>query len=190
MVKYLMCIIGIWMLSCSTKPPQKGIMFNVDEQLTVWLPARPREMNAQKALNASNSPSKNDPMAHTAQVFRLEDHIAVYIIIRIPLLEAPQLPVAFAEREAHYVSRTIPLMMDQAHGELMSQTINNQNGVDVIILKYKTINAAGVSIIKYSYNVTVRNIVYQLYFIPKDQQGDSNQEEKTRFFNPTILAKR
>ncbi|RTQ47550.1 hypothetical protein EJV47_19230 [Hymenobacter gummosus] len=191
-MKALLFVIGLLLTSLAAPAQDGGVTFRVDEQLNLWLPEQPQELNVAQTLKDRNSASKNEPMAQVTRAFRLEDGVATYIIIRIPLAEPPPLPASFAERKAYYTDRTIPLLMTQAKGEVLTQSVEQLAGADVITLKFQALNAAGQPSVKYLRTFTLGRIVYQLYFVPRDGRGDDSQQLRNWFFSfkrPTPVAK-
>ncbi|GAB2945996.1 hypothetical protein GCM10027048_08870 [Hymenobacter coalescens] len=187
-MKYAACMLVALGGAAPALAQDGGVTFRVDEQVAVWLPAQPQEQNVGQTLKAANSSRQNDPMVHTTQAYRLEDAAALYIIVRIPLGQPPQLPADPQVRTDYYNVRYIPLAMQQARGTLEEQAIDMQPGYDVITLKYRAPTVTGATSTKYLRTTMIGSVMYQLHYIPADGVGDADRVQRERFFGFTTPA--
>ncbi|SES71092.1 hypothetical protein [Hymenobacter actinosclerus] len=164
-------------------PETPWTTLKVDDQLLVQLPAQPQEISAPDIMATLHPQRKQDDLVEDTQVYRLEDTSAVYVVIRIPMLREPPFSPDPEVRKSYYLSRAIPLMMNQASSILLEQSVVQQNGFDRITVKYREENPEGIPIIKYTHMLTVGKAVYQLHFLPLRQSGDFKEAERLRFFN-------
>jgi hypothetical protein len=158
-------------------------VFAVDKQLTLRFPAQPQEMDVPSTMAAFDAPTRNTPRVQQARAFRFEDALATYVLVCVPVFEAPKLSPSFSVRSSYYKSRVIPLLISQAHGQLLAQHIGQQQGTDVVTLQYRALDATGSPTVKYLRMLTIGQTVYQLYFVPKDKTGANCKVQRSRFFD-------
>lgn len=80
-------------------------------------------------------------------------------------------------------------VMVQTQGELLEQTVSTQPGLDSFTVKFRALIQDGSPSVKYVRVLTVKQRVYQLYFIPKDKSGKVGTAQRTQFFDGVTLAK-
>lgn len=169
---------------CTPHAPETSwVTLKLDEQVTVQLPAQPQKLSAPDIeAELHPQPGQNEVVKAT-RVYKLEDTSAVYVVLRIPMAEKPVLPPTFEERKNYYLFRSIPLMLGKEYPNLLEQSVTEQNGVDMITIKYKAFLADSTLTIKYIRSFVVDKAVYQLHFLPLRQAGDFKEAERLRFFN-------
>ncbi|MFD2787118.1 hypothetical protein [Hymenobacter rubripertinctus] len=90
---------------------------------------------------------RQDAMMQNSQAYVLRDTNAVYVVIKIPLAKEPTLAPTFEARKSYYTGRAIPLMLGTDYPNLLEQSVTEQDGVDIITVKHKVINADGALVI-------------------------------------------
>jgi hypothetical protein len=189
-VKYYLVLSWFLLLSAPTiaqTPVWKS--YAIDKRLTVRFPVAPQELDVPQTMAANSSPNKNEPQVLAAQAFRAEDAVANYILVSIPIADTTYFLQPASARDAHTKNRSIPLMMAQTHGELLEQTVSTQPGLDSFTVKFRALTSDGSPSVKYVRVLTVKQRIYQLYFIPKDKAGKIGTVQRTQFFDGVILAK-
>ena len=88
-------------------------VYPIDQQLAVYLPAPPRELDVPKTMAVLKPKQKLDPKMKASQGFIAEDEVAMYTVIKVPLDKPAELPSSYAERVAYYKARTIPILTAQ-----------------------------------------------------------------------------
>ncbi|WP_380284202.1 hypothetical protein [Hymenobacter rubripertinctus] len=111
------------------------------------LPAQPQEMDVPGTMAAAVPARRQDAMMQNSQAYVLRDTNAVYVVIKIPLAKEPTLAPTFEARKSYYTGRAIPLMLGTDYPNLLEQSVTEQDGVDIITVKHKVINADGALVI-------------------------------------------
>jgi len=186
-------LVLLWCLLFSTPaiaqtPAWKS--YAIDQRLIVRFPVAPQELDVPQTMAANNSPNKDEPQVLAAQAFRAEDAVANYILVSIPIADTTYFLQPTSARDAHTKSRSIPLMMAQTHGELLEQTVSTQPGLDSFTVKFRVLTPDGSPSVKYARVLTVKQRIYQLYFLPKDKSGKIGTAERAQFFDAVVLAKK
>jgi hypothetical protein len=137
-------------------------------------------------MATNDSPNKSEPQVLASRAFRAEDAVATYILVSIPLTDTSYFNEHTSVREAHTKNRSIPLMMVQTRGELLEQTVSIQPGLDSFTVKFRVLTSDGSPSVKYVRVLTVKQRIYQIYFIPKDKSGKVGAAQRVQFFNTVI----
>ncbi|MBU6121179.1 hypothetical protein [Hymenobacter siberiensis] len=161
----------------------------VDKHLTVSFPSKPDEMDVPGTMAAQGASNANSPRIQASRAYRQEDACGMYVLVCVPLFEDPQLPITQSARENYYKTRTIPLLIKHARGQLLSQKIGSIDGLDVITLSYRALGATGKPTIKFFRQIIMGRTIYQLYFVPADNIGKSCEVQRLRFFNSISIKK-
>jgi hypothetical protein len=188
-VKYYLLL--LWCLILSTPAIAQTSVWQgyaIYKRFTVRFPVAPQELDVPQTMAANNSPKKNDPQVLAAQAFRAEDAVANYILVSIPIADTTYFLQPASARDAHTKSRSIPLIMAQTHGELLEQTVSTQPGLDSFTVKFRALTSDGSPSLKFVRVLTVKQRIYQLYFIPKDKSGKIGTAQRTQFFNTIVQA--
>jgi hypothetical protein len=173
----------------SSAQKSNWIPFRVDNHFTVRFPSKPDEMDVPGTMALQENSKATNPRMLASRAFRHEDDCGVYVLVCVPLFEAPQLPSTPVAREAYYKARTIPLFISHARAQLLSQDISIIGGLDVITLTYRALGVTGSPTIKFFRQVVVERTIYQLNFVPADKIGNNCATQRDRFFN-SIRIKR
>ncbi|WP_188813588.1 hypothetical protein [Hymenobacter cavernae] len=190
-MKYSLLSIAVLASSCSPAEVEQSkpwVSFPIDNQVTVQLPATPLEMPA-SALAPFIS---DNPQASKAKAFITDDQAGTYVIVTVPMdprLEL-QLPreIKPADRTPYY-RRYVELLLTKTKGELLHQSLRTEGNVDFLTIKYRAPSPwLRISEQKYldTFMLTRTHTLYQLYFTPKDEAGNTYAAQCLRFFNVTI----
>ncbi|QNE41988.1 hypothetical protein F1C16_20395 (plasmid) [Hymenobacter sp. NBH84] len=179
-------LVGCFFLSGSA-PGQRPTwqVYPIDQQLAVYLPAPPRELDVPKTMAVLKPKQQLDPKMKASQGFVAEDKVALYTVIKVPLDKPAELPSTYAERVAYYKARTIPILTAQR--ELLAQEISSKDGVDLVTVKTRGFDPTGSVQVKYVRMLTIGKAVYQLHFTPLDKRGDQCAAQRQKFFDIVLL---
>ena len=178
--------LGLLFVLCTAFGPDLNWdLFQVDTQLAVHFPAPPQELDVPRTMAVHRPAQKQDAMVRASQAYVVEDKFARYVLVKIPLAERPTLPRARADRYAYYRKRTIPLLVGKS--ELLAQTIDTQDGIDLITIKSRNFDATGNVQVKYVRAFTLGKTVYQLHFSPLDKTGSTCLRQRLLFFDIALL---
>lgn len=160
----------------------------VDTHLKIQLPIAAQEMDIPSTMAAADAPNQHDPQVQASRAFRGEDPAAVYILVVVPFSGVTHMPTDAAARLDYYKSRLVPMLVARAHGELLTQSVSIKKGVEILTIKFQALSRGGVPVVKYMRVFSVGQMIYELFFIPKDGTGQNCADQRNRYFETLIIT--
>lgn len=165
-------------------------LVRINSHVAIQLPTSTQELDVPATMKAADAPNRDDPRTQTSRAFRGEDKAAIYIVTVVPFSGDAPLSTDSIARVNYYKSRLIPMLMTRAHGSALAQASTMKNGIPILTVKYQVLNSSGIPVVKYMQTFTVKQLIYELFFVPKDGVGQSCIVQRNRFFNPLIAPLR
>ena len=184
----LLSLLSICIIFCYAFQTPEWTKLKVDKDISVTLPGPVYEMDVPGTLSAVNSKNRNEPIVQRTQAYRAEDEDAIYIIVRLPLKDNPNIPTVLAELQKFY-KREADLMVAQAKGELLEHSVIPRLKTNFLFMKFRALNASGVPVVKCIASCTLGKIVYQFHFVAKNEDDKWHISQRNRYFN-SISRKR
>jgi hypothetical protein len=158
--------------------------FQVDDRVTVQLPAQPTEMDLSKMLSPEQV--KNN------HIYQVKDDYGVYQVIKSATgLSAESIDQA-ATRTGYY-NGVVEGLLAREQGTLLTRLAFPTGGGEGLEIKYKSLHkGTGKQTAKYLRSLLVGGTGYSFNFIPADQQdttGSSGNAQRRRFFDSVIVTK-
>lgn len=184
----LLSLLSICTVFCCAFQTPEWTQLKVDKEISVSLPGPVYEMDVPGTLSAVNSRNKNEPIIQRTQAYRAEDANAIYIIVRLPLKDNPNIPTIPTELDKFY-KREADLMVAQAKGELLEHSVIPRLKTNFLFVRFRALNAYGVPVVKCIASCTLGKIVYQFHFVAKNDSDKWHIIERNRFFNSISRTK-
>jgi len=163
-------------------------LLKLDSHLRVQVPIATQEMDVPATMAAAKAPNQRDPQVQAARAFRGEDAAATYVVVVVPFSGVTQLPAEAAARLDYYKNRLVPMLVTKARGELLAQSVSAKKGVDILTIKFRALNGAGIPVVKYMRVFSVGTAIYELFFTAKDGTDQQGAAQREQFFETLLIT--